>query len=159
MKKPLLPVSNSWIRQLMNVEVAKIDTPDLVKSAEPDSIDFGDAIKVVGIFDNFLAIQFEDKFYLCPSKIIQCFLWSFENNIGGQYSEEEQILICGTSGIQAIEAKLKNDMQKLYASFFSVPNNQSSAVKHLYSVVDEYLVSGPTDDVPAHIFFEEGRIQ
>lgn len=150
--KPLLPVSNKWIKQLGDIKnVAQFFTP-FVGDKELNDQYIGQNIELIGMFGNFVTIQFDGNFFLVPSKLIQYLIWSFEKNLASQFSDEDLELICGTSKREKILDSLNNEMERLKKSFKDEFTTCDSKVKTLVSVVDEFLESTSHLEPPDYVF-------
>ena len=112
MNNPVLPVAATWIRPINPTERFTAHTP-LSNVPDSDLIAFDHRIAVIGVFGLFLTITFESRLYVVPAPMVQGLLWSFDENLGHQFSDEEQRLLVGACGKAEVLAKLDRELTNL----------------------------------------------
>ena len=152
--KPILPVSQSWIRKITDIQsVFQCFTP----FTGVDNFDhqyLGKHIEMLGMFGHFITIQFDGNYFLVPSKLVQYVIWSFETNLVSQFSDEDLMSICGCSNRGKILENLKFEMDDLYKTF----QHQSAGTKDVKSKfdqsIDDFMESTKHLEPPAYMFEE-----
>lgn len=110
MEKPIVPFGDRWVRDCEGIDVQWLRTPFVVETDWPKEL----ASKVQGVFGYLMVLSWEDALYVVPSVSLGWLLWSFDNGLDQQFSDQEQLAIAGAIGKKAVEEKL----EKYFAQFF-----------------------------------------
>lgn len=155
MKKPLLPVSDKWLRPLLLTNAYRAYSP-FAYQCDAEQFRIPNAV-IVGTFGHFITVMFDGRSYLMPDMHVQWLLWSFENKVGDQFSNEEQLFLVGTSGHAAVVAKLDAEMTAILdwmhrpETSTAVTKSVTSKMRNLSATIDQFL-----DGCPEPMFFDSG---
>ncbi|MBC3871433.1 hypothetical protein [Undibacterium oligocarboniphilum] len=151
-KKPLLPVTDDWICAVNPRFPQVVFTPLILPVNLPD---FSPDISVLGIFGKFMVVESDKRLFLIPNIDVAWLLWSFENHLESQFSNDERMALTGASDVALIHSKLKGEQQKLLAWLNSyIP--ATSSVMEMEDPQEIPSVAFPaTTEMPEPIFFDE----
>lgn len=111
MEKPIVPFGDRWVRACKGWGVHLLSTPFIIENDWPKEL----ASKVQGVFGYLMVLKWEDGFYVVPNVYLGWLLWSFDNGLEQQFSDQEQLVIAGAIGKKDVEAQL----EKYFAQFFN----------------------------------------
>lgn len=153
MNKPVLPVSDTWIRSITPHERFIAYTP-LSHVVDMDLLVLDDRISVVGAFGRFLTIEFENRLYVMPVPMVQGLLWSFDQRLGHQFSDEEQRLLVDTCGHAHVTAKLEKELTALCAWLERAHGAKASVAREMHDTsCDAWIRDCPEPQ----FYFDEAR--
>lgn len=157
MKKPVLPIADEWITFVNITDPKRLLTPFVLDVNELEGCHIND-LTLLGTFGRFLAIRFQNTYFLIPNIFIQWILWSADNRLANQFSDMELHYMTGATSINELNNQLIKERSRLIA-VLSKPQATTETsdlikTKKLDSVIEHFMASS-SDDCPEPIFFEE----